>query len=225
MSAAGPRFTDIHRLLDERRELSSLGRALQLLVGIPIMAVVLHALVAGFLEDGVDQLARTTQAELLWIADRNPYAADRTRQWMDSSHDWLFRRSGIEPLVMNGQNPVGKQFARVAIPAYQGIVASVQLLALRLSTLVTAMPLIGVLIVVAVVEGMSNWYLRRQNGARESSFLYHRFKKAVKLALPALLVVCLVPPVPVDPVWVFLPFFSIIVAGLAASLSFFKKHI
>jgi len=225
MSTAGPRFTDIHRLLDERRELSSLGRALQLLVGIPIMAVVLHALVAGFLEDGVDLLANTTQAELGWIADRNPYAADRTRQWMDSSHDWLFRRSGIERFVMNGQNPVGKQFARIALRAYQGIVASVQLLTLRLGTLVTALPLIGVLIVVAVVEGVSNWYLRRQIGARESSFLYHRFKKAVKLALLALLGVYLVPPIPIDPVWVFLPFFSVTVAALAAAVSLFKKHL
>ncbi len=144
---------------------------------------------------------------------------------MNSCHDWLFRRTGIERLALTTRNPLAGPLTRSARNIFQGLTTSVRLLALRLGILALLLPLLAVLLAVAAVEGWSNWYLRRLSGARESSFLYHRFKKAAKLLLVGLLVVYLVPPLALDPVWLLMPILVTVSIAFAASLSLFKKHL
>jgi hypothetical protein len=216
---------DIHRALDEPREPGAIGRTVRYLLGIVVLAVFLQTLLAVLLPNGVGILDAALERELAWVHQRNPVASNKLSQWMEIADDWLFRRSGVEQFTSRSHGPVSKPLTNIFRRVFHGIVACVQLLTLRLGSLMLTLPLLGVLLVIAAVEGWANWYLRRLSGARETSFLYHRFKKAAKFALPALLIVYLIPPVPLDLAWVAPPFFVLAVIGLGTAVALFKKHL
>jgi integrating conjugative element membrane protein (TIGR03747 family) len=100
-----------------------------------------------------------------------------------------------------------------------------QLFGVRLAMLGMAVPLVLVLYVVGMADGLTERAIRRRSGGRESASLYHRAKHLQVVAIASGVTVTLVWPASVSTSWVCIPT-AVLVATLArVQWSFYKKHV
>lgn len=100
-----------------------------------------------------------------------------------------------------------------------------QLLGVRLATLALMLPLLGLIYVVAAIDGLAQRAIRRASGGRESASLYHR-AKYMQVAVAVMgVVVVLVWPAPLDWLLIGMPLATTI--GLFARMQwmYYKKHL
>ena len=100
-----------------------------------------------------------------------------------------------------------------------------KVLLLGLGVLVVTIPLVGMAAAGAATDGLVTWYRRRTSAGRESAFIYHRVKRGLALALLALWLVYLLPPVYLDPRYVLPPFLLVWAVGIRFMVAYFKKHL
>ena len=104
-------------------------------------------------------------------------------------------------------------------------VYGLELFSQRLGVLVAALPLVAMAAAGAAADGLVTWYRRRTSAGRESGFIYHRVKRGLALALLALWLVYLLPPVVLDPRYVLPPFLLTWAIGIRFMVAYFKKHL
>lgn len=101
-----------------------------------------------------------------------------------------------------------------------------QNLALRLSIVVFALPLFALLSLLAIVDGLVRRDLRKWNGGRESSFVYHHAKKLTGWGLTGGLAIYLAWPIGgVNPVHVVAVLCAFAAWTLSMTVSSFKKYL
>lgn len=95
----------------------------------------------------------------------------------------------------------------------------------KLAMLAASLPLFFVAYLVAMIDGLTARYIRRQGGGRESAFLYHRSKWALVMLLGTFAVFLLLLPLHYSPRWV-LPAVATAV-GLMARVqwAYYKKYL
>jgi integrating conjugative element membrane protein (TIGR03747 family) len=118
-----------------------------------------------------------------------------------------------------------RQALRSLVPYGVAAVQVSALFAARLATLALALPLLGLLTLVGLVDGLVRRDLRRWGGGRESSFVYHWAKR---LTLPLLIfaaVLYLAFPYSVHPSAIAVPFTTVFAVSLSIAASTFKKYL
>ncbi len=138
--------------------------------------------------------------------------------------DELMHRAAA-PAPMAGANELMRGFVRANWLFLETAAWGLQLFALRLGVLVLAMPLFLITAIGAIADGVVPWYQRRAGGGRESGFIYHRAKRVLALAVVALWIVYLLPPVPLDPHVVIPPFLLIFGVDARLTMAYFKKYL
>lgn len=95
----------------------------------------------------------------------------------------------------------------------------------KLAMLAASLPLFVVAYLVAMIDGLTARYIRKQGGGRESAFLYHRSKWALVMLLGTAAVFLLLLPLHYSPRWV-LPAVAAAV-GLMARVqwAYYKKYL
>ena len=95
----------------------------------------------------------------------------------------------------------------------------------RLATAVSALPLFLLAYTAFTLDGLAERLIRKACGGRESATIYHLAKHSHFALLPVLLAIYLCVPVPIDPLWIFMP--AILVSGslLRLQAKYFKKHV
>lgn len=95
----------------------------------------------------------------------------------------------------------------------------------KLAMLAASLPLFVVAYFVAMIDGLTARYIRKQGGGRESAFLYHRSKWALVMLLGTFVVFLLLLPLSYSPRWL-LPGVATAV-GMMARLqwAYYKKYL
>ena len=100
-----------------------------------------------------------------------------------------------------------------------------QLFGVRLAMLGMAVPLVLMLYVVAMADGLTERAIRRASGGRESASRYHRAKHLQVMVLAIGCAVTLVAPASIDITWMSVAV-GLTVAGLArVQWAYYKKHV
>ncbi|CRM57096.1 TIGR03747 family integrating conjugative element membrane protein [Pseudomonas sp. 25 R 14] len=223
---------------------SAIGGVLRL-IGWLIASLLFSILIefSGLLLWWEDQGWRHSQAmfshELGWLSEYFksslliPQPGPTLVQWLDALNQWLLINTGIA------------DFAQQARPASQGnglwgginqfyvsiedfVLAAVYVtftFAVRLSILVLATPLFVLAMLTGFVDGLIRRDLRKFGAGRESSFVYHRAKRAV---IPLLFVPCILYlslPFSLNPLAILLPCAIVLGATIAITASTFKKYL
>jgi len=95
----------------------------------------------------------------------------------------------------------------------------------RLTILVLATPLFLLATLTGLVDGLIRRDLRKFGAGRESSFVYHRAKRAVIPLLTVPWVIYLSLPFSVNPMAIFLPCSAMALITTAITAATFKKYI
>ncbi len=183
---------------------------------------------------GVEPLHRTViqEAELVYRLGNDDSVAV-IRAIVDGFYHLCFVWTGIDGMMVRFADPSPLSESDEAMRRFflanweflETAVYGLQLFSMRLGVLLLAMPLFLITAIGAIADGLVTWYRRRTSADRESGFIYHRTKRGLALALLALWVVYLLPPVVLDPRYVlppFLLFFGVTVRFVAA---YFKKYL
>lgn len=172
------------------------------------------------------------EAELIGrLADDRSWAIIRTLA--DGIYEVVFVWSGMDEFMRRAADPTPLSPLNETMRSFvlgnwvflETAATGLQLFSLRLGVLLLTLPLFLVTGVAAAADGLITWYLRRTGAGRESGFIYHRTKRGLALAVLALWLVYLVPPVPLDPRWVTPPFVLIFGIAVRVSVAYFKKYL
>lgn len=164
-----------------------------------------------------------------WV--RAPYERLGVLRWYQAS------RHGVDAsAVMHGTSD-GTQFLRAGLERAADTLSRAlshtavtsmfvaQDVLLRLAIAVFALPAFALACLVGVVDGLVQRDLRRWQGGRESSFLYHHAKNYTKWALTAGFGFYLTWPFGgINPTWMVLIFTVLVAFTLSITVSRFKKY-
>lgn len=173
------------------------------------------------------------------IARLQPLVTERfvaLLQWvMAAIYQVFFVWTGLDWLVGRAMDPRpideigGEAFRSLVLAAWNYFLEpfyySLQILAVRISVLFSALPLFGLAAGIGAVNGWVGRYLRRTGGGKESGYIYHRVKQSLWWAMAGCWAVYLVPPYSLDPRWLLPPF---LLATLMLSwmvVHWFKKRL
>ncbi len=176
---------------------------------------------------GMPRLVANVQAEYALLHRLEPEAIRRAQRVDAALHELLFRRTGLETLL---HPPPGARDG--STPRLRGLSDfplvlrySLRLSALRVGVLLGVLPLVLALSLHAIIDGATARRLRRLRAARESSFLYHRYKLTLFCSLWGLAACYLLPPIILDPRWIIPPFVIAFSATLRMTTACFKKYL
>lgn len=143
--------------------------------------------------------------------------------FVSSGIDGMLRSTNSLPTDKNQQTAI--DFANTLRPTIEASMIGLQIFALRTGVLLLSLPFLVIVLLAAISDGFIGWYLRRTGGERESGFIYHRAKRGLAWAFVFLWLIYLVPPVPMNPIYIIPPF--LLVVGIATRLhvTFFKKFL
>lgn len=237
-----PRRRDVRRGLLSR-SLTGIARAIQWLLFSLVFSIVVEWVGMTFWwpERGLEHSRDMLAAEIDYLhsdVGRSLISADPlgfARALADRTYLVLFDLTGIERLVVwlsdAPKGDAGRFQARIhgwLRPGAEHIVATMQVtqvLAVRLSVLLLAMPAFGLFAVVGLVDGLVSRDLRRWGGGRESSFVYHWAKRSAVPLLVCSWVAYLALPFSLHPAFVVLPFAGLLAVTVAVTASRFKKYL
>lgn len=215
------------------------------IIGLLVASLLFSILIefAGLLLFWSDQGWRHSQAmlnsELSWLSEHFKYSliiqqpGQAIVQWLDFLNQWLLVKTGFADFARQARvSSQGNGFWSWANQVYVSIenfvLAAVYVtftFVVRLIILVLALPLFLLSMFTGFVDGLIRRDLRKFGAGRESSFVYHRAKRAV---LPLLLVpwiIYLSLPFSLNPMAVFLPCAVILGIATAITAATFKKYI
>lgn len=126
-------------------------------------------------------------------------------------------------------NPFANQFIQTCsvtknqiLPLLSGVLA---VILMRFWVFVTAIPLFWLSLTIGWIDGLAQRDIRKFQGARESSLLFHTFRYSgtTLFFLPLLIYFCWLSPL--SPAWFFIPMAIVMGFWLTFSLRFFKKYV
>jgi len=152
---------------------------------------------------------------------------------IQSFYDIVFVSSGIDGMMRHAASlpssdesqQTATDFTETLRPAIETCMIGLQLFALRIGVLMLALPFLLIITLAAVTDGYLSWFLRRTSGGRESGFIYHRAKRSLAASFLLLWAIYLVPPIPMNPIYIIPPF--LLASGITTYLhvAFFKKFL
>ncbi len=203
-----------------------------LLVTLLVLVVDLFCVLILWTPNGVWQLQNVLNQEIALLtlpqSDINFLAGI-----MQSFYDTVFVSSGIDGMMRHAANlsptdesqPTATDFTETLRPVIETCMIGLQLFALRIGVLMLALPFLLLIALAAMADGYLGWFLRRTSGGRESGFIYHRAKRSLAASFLLLWFIYLVPPTPMNPIYIIPPF--LLAAGITTYLhvAFFKKFL
>ncbi|WP_053184515.1 TIGR03747 family integrating conjugative element membrane protein [Pseudomonas thivervalensis] len=198
---------------------------------------------AGLLLFWGDQGWRHSQAmltnELGWLSEhfKSSLILQQPRQtiiqWLDFLNHWLLVKTGFADFaqrarVSNQGNSFWSWNNRLYVSIEDFVLAAVYVtltFVVRLAILVLATPLFLLASFTGFVDGLMRRDLRKFGAGRESSFVYHRAKRAVVPLLFVPWIIYLSIPFSLNPIAIFLPCAVILGAAVAITATTFKKYL
>ncbi|MCK8663715.1 TIGR03747 family integrating conjugative element membrane protein [Pseudomonas azerbaijanoccidens] len=223
---------------------SAIGLVLRI-IGLLIASLLFSILIefAGLLLFWSDQGWRHSQAmlssELGWLSEHFKSSlivqqpGQTIVQWLDFLNQWLLVKTGFadfaqQTRVSSQGNGFWSSINQLYMSIEDFVLAAVYVsftFVVRLTILVLATPLFLLAMFTGFVDGLMRRDLRKFGAGRESSFVYHRAKRAV---IPLLIVpwfIYLSLPFSLNPLAVFLPFAALLGVATAITASTFKKYL
>ncbi|MCU1785217.1 TIGR03747 family integrating conjugative element membrane protein [Pseudomonas sp. 13B_2.1_Bac1] len=223
---------------------SAIGLVLRI-IGLLIASLLFSILIefAGLLLFWGDQGWRHSQAmltsELGWLSEhfksslliQQPGAT--IVQWLDLLNQWLLVKTGFADFAQQARvSSQGISFWSWTNQLYVSIedfvLAAVYVtftFVVRLTILVLAIPLFLLATLTGFIDGLMRRDLRKFGAGRESSFVYHRAKRAVMPLLIVPWIIYLSLPFSISPMAVFLPCSVLLGVTMAITAATFKKYI
>jgi len=209
-------------------------------------AVLLGLLVAAWCVDGVfvfhvwpegvehlrailaEDLARVAQ-----LGGDNPFLTEVAVGSANALYAVLFEMTSIHEMGMRFAEgaalSIPDTITRSAYLAHrQGIevaMVGTQLFGVRVALLGSGVPLLVLIYVVALMDGLVQRAVRRASGGRESSSVYHRAKYLQILVAAGVLALVLLLPISADPRWVGVPATFLMALAARVQGSYYKKHL
>jgi integrating conjugative element membrane protein (TIGR03747 family) len=138
--------------------------------------------------------------------------------------DYILTRTS-DPTPMDGGGEIMRRGVLGFRPYWETARAGLQLFSIRLAALMLAAPMIGLIFIASVGDGLVGWYRRRMGGDRESGFVFHRAKWLAGHAVLILCFVYLALPVTIAPRVGLTTFALILFATVRVATASFKKYI
>ncbi|EEH8380353.1 TIGR03747 family integrating conjugative element membrane protein [Salmonella enterica subsp. enterica serovar Montevideo] len=159
--------------------------------------------------------------------------------WINLGYHWIFVDSGFIQFLSQGTaagrgpntlltgeiSALGNWLLTHLRDFLQATVYITVVFVVRVSILVLSVPLFVMVVMVAMVEGLSRRDLRRYGAGYESSFLYHHAKRFIK---PSVIYPCMLYlswPTAIYPNLVLLPAALLLGASVIVLMSTFKKYL
>lgn len=148
-------------------------------------------------------------------------------------HTALFRWPGFDYMISRAADPApmdgGGEMMRKAVVNTRAVwgaaLAGLQQFSIRLAVLTLCAPLLMLLAVCGIADGLTGWFRRRSGGGRESGFVYHRAKRHAGHALLLLAFIYLVPPNLIDPRGPITAGALLMALALRIAAASFKKYV
>lgn len=224
--------------------ISAIGLVLRI-IGLLIASLLFSILIefAGLLLFWGDQGWRHSQAmlanELGWLSEHFKSSlilqqpGQTIVQWLEFLNQWLLVKTGFADFSrqarMSSQgNGFWSWINQLYVSIEDFVLAAVYVtftFVVRLTILVLATPLFLLATLTGFVDGLMRRDLRKFGAGRESSFVYHRAKRAVIPLLIVPWVIYLSLPISVNPMAIFLPCAVILGITTAVTATTFKKYI
>lgn len=223
---------------------SAIGLVLRI-IGLLIASLLFSILIefAGLLLLWGDQGWRHSQAmlshELGWLSEhfKSSLILQQPGQtivrWLDFLKQWLLVKTGFTDFAQHAQvSSQGKGFwgwiNQLYVSIEDFVLAAVYVsltFVVRLTILALATPLFLLAMFTGFIDGLMRRDLRKFGAGRESSFVYHRAKRAVipLLSVPWILYLSL--PFSLNPMLVFVPCAVMLGVAMAITTATFKKYL
>jgi integrating conjugative element membrane protein (TIGR03747 family) len=225
-----------------------IGSAISLvlrIIGLLIASLLFSILIefAGLLLFWGDQGWRHSQAmlnsEVGWLSEHFKASlilqqpGQTIGRWLDFLNQWLLVKTGFadfarQARVSSQGNGFWSWINQLYVSIEDFVLAAVYVtftFAVRLTILVLATPLFLLVMFTGFVDGLMRRDLRKFGAGRESSFVYHRAKRAIKPLLIVPCVIYLSLPFSLNPVAILLPCAVILGAAVAITATTFKKYL
>lgn len=215
------------------------------IIGLLITSLLFSILIefAGLLLFWSDQGWRHSQVmltnELGWLSDHFKSSliiqqpGQTIVQWLDFLNQWLLVKTGFADFAQQARvssqgNDFWSWINQLYVSIEDFVLAAVYMsftFVVRLTILVLAIPLFLLAMFTGFVDGLMRRDLRKFGAGRESSFVYHRAKRAVIPLLIVPWVIYLSQPFSLNPMAVFFP--SAVMLGIitAITATTFKKYL
>ncbi|ROM70868.1 integrating conjugative element membrane protein [Pseudomonas brassicacearum] len=154
-------------------------------------------------------------------------------QWLDFLNQWLLVKTGFadfarQARVSSQGNGFWSWINQLYVSIEDFVMAAVYVafsFVVRLTILVLATPLFLVAMFTGFVDGLMRRDLRKFGAGRESSFVYHRAKRAMTPLLVGPWIVYLSLPFSLNPLFIFIPSAAMLGVTTAVTATTFKKYI
>ncbi|TNF83482.1 TIGR03747 family integrating conjugative element membrane protein [Pseudomonas sp. ICMP22404] len=215
------------------------------IIGLLIASLLFSILIefAGLLLFWADQGWRHSQAmlssELGWLSEHFKLSliiqqpGQTIAQWLDFLNQWLLVKTGFADFAKQAQVSSQDQgfwgwINQLYVSIEDFVLAAVYVsftFVVRLTILALATPLFLLALFTGFIDGLMRRDLRKFGAGRESSFVYHRSKRAVipLLSVPWILYLSL--PFSLNPMVVFVPCAVILGVAMAITAATFKKYL
>ncbi|WP_454834385.1 TIGR03747 family integrating conjugative element membrane protein [Pseudomonas lini] len=223
---------------------SAIGLVLRI-IGVLIASLLFSILIefAGLLLFWSDQGWRHSQAmvnsELGWLSEHFKASLILQQpgptivQWLDFLNQWLLVKTGFadfaqQARVLSQGNGFWNWTNQLYVSIEDFVLAAVYVtftFVVRLTILVLATPLFLLAALTGFVDGLMRRDLRKFGAGRESSFVYHRAKRAVIPLLIVPWIIYLSLPFSLNPMAIFLPCTVMLCAAMAITTATFKKYL
>ena len=215
------------------------------IIGLLIASLLFSILIefAGLLLFWGDQGWRHSQAmltsELEWLSEhfKSSLILQQPEQaivhWLDVLNQWLLVKTGFANFALQARvSSLGDGFWSWTNQLYVSIedfvLAAVYVTftyVVRLTILVLATPLFLLAMLTGFVDGLMRRDLRKFGAGRESSFVYHRAKRAVTPLLIVPWIIYLSLPFSLNPLVIFVPCAAMLGVTTAITAATFKKYL
>ncbi len=215
------------------------------IIGLLIASLLFSILIefAGLLLFWGDQGWRHSQAmltsELEWLSEhfKSSLILQQPEQaivhWLDVLNQWLLVKTGFANFAQQARvSSLGDGFWSWTNQLYVSIedfvLAAVYVTftyVVRLTILVLATPLFLLAMLTGFVDGLMRRDLRKFGAGRESSFVYHRAKRAVTPLLIVPWIIYLSLPFSLNPLVIFVPCAAMLGVTTAITAATFKKYL
>jgi integrating conjugative element membrane protein (TIGR03747 family) len=145
----------------------------------------------------------------------------------------LYKLPGIDYVITRASDPTpmdsGGEIMRRGVlgfrPYWETAQTGLQLFSMRLAALALSAPLIALVTLGAISDGLVGWYRRRTGGGRESGFVFHRAKWIAEHSVLILCFTYLALPVTFGPRIGIAIFTLVLFATIRTASANFKKYI
>ena len=223
---------------------SAIGLVLRI-IGLLIASLLFSILIefAGLLLFWGDQGWRHSQAmlnsELGWLSEHFKASlilqqpGQTIGRWLDFLNQWLLVKTGFADFAQQARvSSMGDGFwgwiNQFYVSIEDFVLAAVYVtftFVVRLTILVLATPLFLLAMFTGFVDGLMRRDLRKFGAGRESSFVYHRAKRAVLPLLIVPWIIYLSLPFSISPIAIMLPCAVVLGAAVAITAKTFKKYL